>query len=165
MVFDIFDELWLVVSEEDKLSNLIESPSKETVFPKGESCDLPKKLGALAKDTFQRKNVTLPIHRKKPDKLGRMCRRWSETDDVFLTGIVMDTYRRRHSLKPYRGEKGSKRAALRRETLVWQGIHQRYEVARKRYLMLTGLWVKMEIVECVTKKVEAYKSNSRKCGG
>ena len=35
----------------------------------------------------------------------RQTQRWTPIDEAFLTGIVMETYRRRHSLKPFRNEK------------------------------------------------------------
>ena len=152
MVFDIFDELWLVVSEEDKLPRLTKSPFEETVCPKRMPDDLSNKLDVPVKDTFQCKNSVLPVRRRRPHKVGRMSRRWSELDDIFLTGIVMDTYRRRHSLKPYRGEKGLKRSASKGETLVWQGIHQRYEVARRRYFMLTGRGLRPRSLKALQKR-------------
>ena len=64
---------------------------------------------------------------------------WVDIDDIFLTGIVFDTYHRRHSLKPFDAEKDRARAASESvETIVWRHIHRRFEVARRRHEILTG---------------------------
>ena len=51
----------------------------------------------------------------------------------------MDTYRRRHSLKPFRGEKQAEKARSNQvELCVWKGIHRRYDTARRRHQVLSG---------------------------
>lgn len=66
--------------------------------------------------------------------------RWMEREDVFLSGLVLDMYYRRHSLKPTWEEKKEARdKGISCEMLVWQGITTRYNVARQRFGELTGL--------------------------
>ena len=55
---------------------------------------------------------------------------WTKLDEIFLTGIVIKTYRKRHSLKPFRNVEKSEKYLAKSETLVWNRIHRRYEVAR-----------------------------------
>ena len=52
---------------------------------------------------------------------------WEAREDIFLTGVVLDMYYRRHSL-PEDEESGK----------VWKRIHQRYETANRRYELLYG---------------------------
>lgn len=70
---------------------------------------------------------------------GRGCNRWTEREEVFLSGIVMDVYYRRHSLKPTNVEKTkAKESGSSCDMLVWQQIGARYNTARERFLELTG---------------------------
>lgn len=65
---------------------------------------------------------------------GRGSKRWTEREEIFLSGIVMDVYYRRHSLKPTKAEKEeAKNAKLSCEMLVWQEIGRRYNLARERF--------------------------------
>ena len=69
----------------------------------------------------------------------KACNRWFEREDVFLSGIVMDIYYRRHSLKPTNDEKNqAKEKGVSYDMLVWQEISARYNVARERFKTLTG---------------------------
>ena len=79
------------------------------------------KIGENACQTVQSNSERTPFKEQPPDSTQFLttllrgsssthdiCTRfphWRAVEDVFLTGIVMDTYRRRHSLKPLRGEK------------------------------------------------------------
>lgn len=58
--------------------------------------------------------------------------RWQEVEDIFLHGIVLDTYSRRHSLKPFKEETKTG------ETIIWNQVHKRYKTACRRHLALTG---------------------------
>lgn len=70
---------------------------------------------------------------------GRGFNRWTELEEIFLSGIVMDMYYRRHSLKPTNQEKENAKAkGASCDMLVWQEIWNRYNLARKRFEILTG---------------------------
>lgn len=67
--------------------------------------------------------------------------RWAVTEDVILTGVAMDSYCRRHSVKPFKTEVEAakeKATTTKQETLVWKAIHKRYLVAIERWYVLTG---------------------------
>lgn len=64
--------------------------------------------------------------------------RWIPREDVFLVGCVLDTYYRRHSLKPTRNERDDAiKNKVSPNTLVWQIIHRKFTNACKRYFELT----------------------------
>ena len=96
-------------------------------------------------------------------------RTWGEIVEAFLTGIVMDTYRRRHSLKAFLRETQCTRALMRsNNTLAWKGIKQRYDVARYRHKLLTGHVLVERTVKALQKRwklKEKLKTNQvDKCG-
>ena len=62
---------------------------------------------------------------------------WKQTEKIFLAGIVMDTYRRNHSLKPIQNVK-AKPEVSNGCNKIWEGIHKRYKVALDRHKYLTG---------------------------
>lgn len=65
--------------------------------------------------------------------------RWQRREDVFLVGVVLDTYYRRHSLKPTKDERENAiKNKLNINTLVWQIIHGKFEKACRRFQELTG---------------------------
>ena len=67
--------------------------------------------------------------RKCPD----VSSKWTHIEKVVLTGVVMDEYSRRHSLKPTEDEKRAARArGCPSTSLVWSIIHENYETARVR---------------------------------
>ena len=77
-------------------------------------------------------------HERKKIKLGtesfidesaftKSCNRWTQIEDIFLTGIIMDMYCLRHSLKGRKGEQGQGRQT------VWEVIHATYCRTSKRY--------------------------------
>ena len=62
---------------------------------------------------------------------------WKRAEEIILTGIVMDTYRRNHSLKPIQNLK-AKPAISHGCNKIWEGIHKRYKVALDRHKCFTG---------------------------
>lgn len=65
--------------------------------------------------------------------------RWTEREDIFLAGIILDIYYRRHSLKPSKSEKNeAEREGLSGETLIWKRIQDRYHLACSRYQVVSG---------------------------
>lgn len=82
-----------------------------------------------------RRTVTRALRRTEESSSNR----WTEREDIFLTGIVLDFYYRRHSLKANAIEKqDAKQNRQSLETLVWTYIHKRYEVACGRYYRMTN---------------------------
>ena len=76
----------------------------------------------------------------------RRCVRWTEREDIFLTGIILDVYCVRHSLKP--STKGCKKSG----ELVWQHIHERYNFACKKYSQITGAVLPERTVKALRKR-------------
>ena len=77
----------------------------------------------------------------KPVRSDAIAGRWSKIEDIFLTGVVLDAYFRRHSLKPSEDEKrhaDTKGISQTGNSLVWFKIHQKYETACERQKTLTG---------------------------
>ena len=62
---------------------------------------------------------------------------WKQTEEIFLAGIVMNTYRRNHSLKPIQNVK-AKPEVSNGCNKIWESIHKRYKVALDRHKYLTG---------------------------
>ena len=101
---------------------------------------LPARKALLADRALMDENVQVIVSLKAQrntwamqpslDSRSGQTQRWPPIDEAFLTGIVMETYYRRHSLKPFRNEKKVELRHAKGETVVWKGIHQRYEVAR-----------------------------------
>lgn len=66
--------------------------------------------------------------------------RWSLREDIFLSGIILDVYYRRHSLRPSIVEQAEARTKrLPVETIVWRRIQKRYDLACRRYEKLTKI--------------------------
>ena len=64
---------------------------------------------------------------------------WTVKDDIFLTGITLDVYCLRHSLRPTEAERTEARNDGRLAgKLVWQEIHEKYQLATRRYFELYG---------------------------
>ena len=61
---------------------------------------------------------------------------WETREDIFLAGVVLDMYYRRHSL-----------ADDEESVEVWKRIHQRYETANRRYELLYGKMAPKRTVE------------------
>lgn len=78
-------------------------------------------------------------------------RHWTLLDDALLTGVVMDTYTRRHSLRLGRREFTCDRKA-ETSNPVWKGIERRYNVARRRYNTLTGKTLTKRTVRALQKR-------------
>ena len=76
---------------------------------------------------------------------------WTPVEEVFLTGIVMDTYRRNHSLKPA-DSKTSRMKDQTRGYSIWDGIHQRYYVALQRHHFLTGELLPRRTMSAIRKR-------------
>lgn len=69
----------------------------------------------------------------------RASGRWTKVENIFLTGVTLDAYYRRHSLKASQCEKEmAESTGLIEEGLVWSKIHTRYETACSRHFALTG---------------------------
>lgn len=86
------------------------------------------------------------------------CNQWTERENVFLTGIILEQYYRRHSLKPTKLEKED--AAKNGESstkLIWKRIHEAYEVACVRFYRLTGM-------ETPTRTIEALQKHWKETG-
>ena len=65
--------------------------------------------------------------------------RWTMKDDIFLTGIIMDVYCLRHSLRPTEAERnGARNDGRLAGRVVWREIHQKYQLANRRYFELYG---------------------------
>ena len=83
-----------------------------------------------------------PTKRAKRDNLKEQAHctsRWTKQEDIFLTGVVMDCYYRRHSLKASMEERNeAKRLGVPVNTLVWSKIHAKYCEATARHYRLTG---------------------------
>ena len=77
---------------------------------------------------------------------------WTQEEDTFLTGIIMDTYRRRHSLRPCREDKHSTATGRNSSTVVWSGIARRYEIARQRYHLMSGHKLPQRTVRALEKR-------------
>ena len=66
-------------------------------------------------------------------------KRWTEREDVFLTGIVLRFYFRRHSLKPSTKQRNAAmKSGGSQDKLVWREIQQLYERACSRFDYLNG---------------------------
>ena len=72
---------------------------------------------------------------------------WTPLENIFLTGIVMDEYYRRHSLKPTAQETASANG----ERIIWQMIHRRYSVACSRHYRLTRQLLPARTLEALAK--------------
>ena len=69
----------------------------------------------------------------------RQFNRWSETEKIFLTGVVLDVYYRRHSLKPSNDERRKAvQSGVSVKTLIWHEVQRKYLLACMRYGILTG---------------------------
>lgn len=65
--------------------------------------------------------------------------RWTQIEDIFLTGVVLDAYYRRHSLKPSIEEKRlAKEKGLGEDSVVWSKIHSKYKLVCDRHCIITG---------------------------
>ena len=118
------------------LVDIRSSSSIVTIYTGKTTATFPQSCGNVEQTSFVRA-TDIPPHYTcniPNKKLRGGTHRWKAIDEIFLTGIVMDTYRRRHSLKPYFGESRKERG----ETQVWKDIQQRFEVARRRHRILTG---------------------------
>ena len=78
---------------------------------------------------------------------------WKQTEEILLAGIVMDTCRRNHSLKPIQNVK-AKPEVSNGFNKTWEGIHERYKVALDRYKYLTGEELPKELC-CITEEMES----------
>ena len=66
-------------------------------------------------------------------------KRWTEREEIFLTGIVLDFYYRRHSLKPsIEQSAAAKKSGNKKDKLVWREIQQVYTRACERFDYLYG---------------------------
>ena len=91
-----------------------------------------------------RQTVEAPVETRVPlqqyaTSPTRQFNRWSETEKIFLTGVVLDVYFRRHSLKPSNEERRKAvQCGISVKTLVWHEVQRKYLLACMRYGMLTG---------------------------
>ena len=83
-------------------------------------------------------------------KTTKKQRQWTLLDDAFLTGVVMDTYSRRHSLRLGRREFICDRKA-ETSNPVWKGIERRY-VASRRHKTLTSKTLAKRTVRALQKR-------------
>ena len=140
ILFDPKDVVSLNQSENSnhKSSDKQRIADTTTEYPAGGEVSTPKPA------TFNKK-----VHEPKHS------RTWCEIDEAFLTGIVMDTYRRRHSLKPFLRETQCRSALMgSNNTLVWKGIKQRYDVARHRHKFLTGHVIVERTVKALQRRIK-----------
>lgn len=87
--------------------------------------------------------------------------RWTENEDIFLTGIVMDTFAMRHSLKAKRLDKvESMKSRKTTEKAVWHRILEYYNTANRRFFQLTGKSMRARSVTALRKRwLETGKSS------
>lgn len=86
--------------------------------------------------------------------------RWTEREEVFLCGIVIDVYYRRHSLKPGVHERiHAQEQGCESSNLVWQEIQRQYELSADRYRILTGQRTPMRTAKALQKH---WKEGGRK---
>ena len=83
----------------------------------------------------------------------RKAPRWTEPEDILLTGTVLDEYYERHSLKPTKLEKQQANETTgNAERLVWKKIQDKYQVAVERYYLLHGVKYTSRSVEALQKR-------------
>ena len=93
----------------------------------------------------------------------KKSRRWTEAQDIILTGIVLDVYCQRHSLKPTRKEKTqANEDSAQSDRLVWREIKAYYDRATYRRFVLYGETYPPRSVEALQKRwKETGKENKK----
>ena len=76
--------------------------------------------------------------KKTPNGNQKVFFHWTTTEEVVLTGVVMNQYFRRHSLKPTKEEQtvAAREKTRGEESVVWSMIHAEYETACSRLNLL-----------------------------
>lgn len=107
--------------------------------------------------TTKRRSKRKSLKVKRENFSGKAARcnlaypRWCPKEDIFLHGIVLDTYGRRHSLKPFLKDSKQKKS-VHGETVVWNQVHNRYKIACRRYEALTGEVLGERTVRAIQKR-------------
>ena len=158
------NQIYLYMMESDEFYQLCELLSKSDTQeaktsaaiaehggqnPSGHRNELSEVNGRPCTPSLLELNLRQPSTRNNSNS--RRSQVWTLTDETFLTGIVLDTYRRRHSLRPCRREEKHSRRK-RRGTDVWTGIALRYEIARQRYQRLSGREIPRRTVRALEKR-------------
>lgn len=140
-------------------SPTVASPLKEPLFPylhrTQHSLELkPWKFAEVMKEDVVEDQTLEKTEQEEPKKkakrqskvssepattVNRTSKRWVQHEDVILCGLVMETYYRRHSLKPSQAEKQQADAKEESsESLVWSKIHEQYVTCCRRFTEITG---------------------------
>ena len=133
---------WLLDVDNDlTISVRFDEPGTRNYVAEGASALVETDASSEASEEMKQKRKlgTVGVRQSMKPSTKRKCVRWTEREDIFLTGIVLDMYCLRHSLKPTKAEKMQCDGNLG-ETgeLVWREIHDTYQHACDRYFELHG---------------------------
>ena len=121
-------------------------PQETTIESMADELDLDWNTNGDDTVSVQRLFDLKPTSRKR--KKSRRPR-WTQTEEIFLAGIVMETYRRNHSLKPARNDSAS---TLDGNDSIWDEILKRYRIALSRHSLLTGEHLPNRTVSALKKR-------------
>ena len=137
---EAFDPIQTPINQTERANyiDLVLDESQETKLEKSKVREVSKRL-------VRRRGNARPL---------KQCIRWTQLEDIFLAGIVLDIYCVRHSLKPRSSERKGE------QQFVWREIHEKYELACMRYNKSKGTNLSSRTLKALQKRWQETGTHS-----